>query len=121
MLSVDLEQHGEICIARFRGRITAGSDLEDVSAKAERIKQLACAKLLVDFSQVHSIGSTGIGFLVGLYISMRKKPNGVFVLAGVNPRVREVLDLTRLSSILPLAADEAAGLQFLKGRRAGAS
>lgn len=121
MLSVDLEQHGDICIARFRGRITAGSDFEDVSAKAERIKQIPCAKLLVDFSQVQSIGSTGIGFLVGLYISMRKKPDGAFVLAGVNTRVREVLDLTRLSSILPLTADVAAGLEFLKGRRAGAS
>jgi anti-anti-sigma factor len=120
MLSVDLEQHGDICIARFQGRITAGSDLDDVSAK-ERIKELACAKLLVDFSQVQSIGSTGIGFLVGLYTSMRKKPDGAFVLAGVNARVRDVLDLTRLSSILPLAADVAAGLEFLKGRRAGAS
>ena len=44
-----------------------------------------------------------------------------FVLAGVNARVREVLDLTRLSSILPLTADVDAGLEFLKGRRAGAS
>lgn len=121
MLSVDLEQHGDICIAHFRGRITAGSDLDDVSAKAERIKQIACAKLLVDFSHVQSIGSTGIGFLVGLYISIRKKPDGAFVLAGVNARVREVLDLTRLSSILPMAADVVAGLEFLKGRRAGAS
>ena len=121
MLSVDLEQHGEICIARFRGRITAGSDCEDVSAKTERIKELACAKLLVDFSQVHSIGSTGIGFLVGLYISMRKKPEGAFVLTGVNARVRDVLDLTRLSSILPMAANVAVGLEFLKGRRVGAS
>ena len=46
---------------------------------------------------------------------MVAKPDGRFVLVGAQQRVREVLDLTRLSSILPLASDMASGLALLRG------
>ena len=120
MLEVDLEQRGDVCIACFRGRLSAGSELEYLTAKGDEIKQLACAKILADFSKVHSVGSTGIGFVVSLYTSARTKPGGRFVLVGANARVRDVLDLTRLSAILPMAKDLPSGLALLEGREAGA-
>jgi anti-anti-sigma regulatory factor len=39
---------------------------------------------------------------------------GRFVLAGPNHRVRDVLDLTRLSTVIPVYADEASGLAALR-------
>jgi anti-anti-sigma factor len=119
MLEVDLEQRGDVCIARFRGRLSAGSEIEYLSAKGEEIKRLACAKILADFSNVHSVGSTGIGFVVSLYTSSRTKSGGRFVLVGANARVRDVLDLTRLSAILPMAKDLASGMAVLESREAG--
>jgi anti-anti-sigma regulatory factor len=41
----------------------------------------------------------------------------MFVLAGVNHRVQEVLELTRLDSIFPLYPDEAAARDALKQGR----
>jgi anti-anti-sigma factor len=114
MLEVDLEQRGDVCIARFRGRLSAGSELEYLSAKGDEIKRLACAKILADFSNVRSVGSTGIGFVVSLYTSARTKPGGRFVLVGANARVQDVLDLTKLSAILPMAKDVASGLALLE-------
>ena len=38
---------------------------EYLRSKADEIKKLNCAKLLVDFRDVVSVGSTAIGFLVG--------------------------------------------------------
>lgn len=119
MLEVDLEQRGDVCIARFRGRLSAGSEIEYLSAKGEEIKRLACAKILADFSNVHSVGSTGIGFVVSLYTSARTKSGGRFVLVGANARVRDVLDLTRLSAILPMEKDLASGMAVLESREAG--
>ena len=55
------------------------------------------------------MGSTAIGFVVAIYSSVTKNPDGRFVLVGAQPRVREVLDLTRLSTILPMAGDMASG------------
>ena len=72
--------------------------------------------MLADFSEVPYIDSTGIGFLVGVYTSVTNTLGGRFVITGPNPRVREVLDLMRLSSVIPITADEASGLAFLNAR-----
>jgi anti-anti-sigma factor len=117
---VELEQQGDTCFARFSGRLSAGSELEYLGAKGDQIKAMPITKLLADFSQVHSVGSTGIGFVVGLFTSTTKKPGGRFVLVGVRPRVKEVLDLTRLSTILPMAADVPSGLAYLNTHDAAA-
>ena len=112
---VEVEQKQGICFVRFHGRLAAGAELEFLGAKVDEIKKCACSKLLADLRELSSIGSTGIGFLVNLYTSVTKAPGGRFVLVGASGRVREVLDLTRLSTILPLAEDLESGLKYLRG------
>ena len=111
---IEFQQRDDVCILRFQGRIATGADLEYLSAKLEEVRNRRSDKVLADFSGVSSIGSTGIGFVVGVYTSVVKVPGGRFVLAGANHRVREVLDLTRLSTIIPLAEDMKAGLAVLQ-------
>ena len=118
---VDVEQLRDICIVRFHGRLAAGIELEYLGAKAEEIKKLNCSKVLADFRDVPAVGSTGIGFGVSLYTRVKTLPDGRFVVAGARGRVREVLDLTRLSTILPMAPDFEAGVAFLDQRDAGAA
>ena len=112
---IELSQIDDVCIMRCEGRFTTGSDPEFLRRKADELKKFKCAKVLVDFRDVVSVGSTAIGFLVAIYSSVTKSPEGRFVLVGAQPRVREVLDLTRLSSILPLAGDIASGMASLRG------
>ena len=114
-MRIEVHQTDDVCVLRFEGRFTTGVELEFLRAKADELKQLSCEKVLVDFRDVLSVGSTAIGFIVAIYSSVTKVPNGRFVLVGAQPRVREVLDLTRLSSILPMAADIAAGMASLRG------
>jgi|SRR5579862_4062053 len=111
---IELQQKDDIFILRFQGRIATGADLEYLRTKLEEVRSRRSDKVLADFREVSSIGSTGIGFVVGVYTSVVKLPGGRFVLIGANPRVREVLDLTRLSTIIPLAKDMNAGLALLQ-------
>jgi len=71
-------------------------------------------KVLADFRDVPHIESTTIGFLVSIYTSVTRKGGGRFVLAGPSPRVRQVLDLMRLSTVIPLAPDFESGLALLR-------
>ena len=112
---IEVNQIDDVCVLRFEGRFTTGSDPEYLRGKMEELKQLGCAKVLADFREVISVGSTAIGFIVAIYSSVTKLPDGRFVLVGARPRVREVLDLTRLSTILPLANDMASGMAALRG------
>jgi anti-anti-sigma factor len=70
--------------------------------------------VLADFQQVTCIGSMGVAFIVGIYTSVIRKPGGRFVLAGAGPHVQHVLDLTRLSTVVPQAVDFASGLSILQ-------
>ena len=112
---IELNQIDDVCIVRCEGRIATGADPDYLRGKLDEVKRLACRKVLVDFREVVSVGSTGIGFVVAIYSSVTKNPDGRFVLVGAQPRVREVLDLTRLSTILPMAGDIASGLAALRG------
>ncbi len=112
---IEIESQNDVCILRLKGRFITGTDPDYLRSKTDEIKMRNCTKLLVDLSEVSWIGSTFIGFVVDLYTSITKKADGRFTLAGANSRVRGVLDLTRLSAVIPLAADTASGLAALRG------
>jgi anti-anti-sigma factor len=113
---IELQEKGDVVVLRFQGRIATGLDLEYLRTKLEEVRNRRSDKVLADFREVSSIGSTGLGFVVGVYTSVVKIPGGRFVLVGANARVREVLDLTRLSTIIPLAEDMSSGLAVLQQR-----
>ena len=104
-MTIDIEHHGELCIIRCKGRLTAGPDLEYVQSKMREIQKLNPGAVIADFSEVSAIGSMGITFIVGIYTSVRNHPQGRFMLAGAVPLVRQVLDLTKLSTVIPVAPD----------------
>jgi anti-anti-sigma factor len=101
-------------VLRLHGRFATGQDSAYLRSKTEEIKSSGCSKVLADFSQVDYIDSTGIGFLIGIYSSVLKNANGRFVLASLNRRVREVLELTRLANVMSIYPDEATAFQALE-------
>lgn len=110
---VEFEYRGDICVVQLEGRFATGQDALYLQSRADELKASSCSKILVDFSHVDYIDSTGIGFLIGIYSSVTKDSAGRFALANVNRRVREVLELTRVAQIIPIYSDTAAGLRAL--------
>ena len=109
---IEVNQNDGVCFLRCEGRLVAGTDPEYLRAKRDEIKRLNCKKVLADFSEVSDVGSEGIGFIVGVYTSTWDS-GGRFILVGLRPRVREVFDITRVSKVIPLAADVSSGLAML--------
>jgi anti-anti-sigma factor len=109
---IDFEYRGDVCILRPKGRFVTGLDAAYLHSKTEEVRNSGRRKVMADFRDVPYVDSTGIGFLVGVYTTVTNA-GGRFVIVGPRERVREVLDLTRLSSVMPIAADEEAGMEFL--------
>jgi anti-anti-sigma factor len=107
---IDVEKRDDVCLLRFQGNFHTGEDLDYLRAKMEEIKTVNCPKVLVDFQDVPCVGSTGLSFLVELY----RTTGGRFVLVKTQRRVREVLDITHLSTVFPLATDIESGLAALR-------
>src|SRR5258707_14747018 len=102
---VEFEHRGDVCVLRLHGRFATGQDSAYLRARTDEIKCSGFSKVLADFTEVSYIDSTGIGFLIGIYTSVLKNANGRFVLANLNRRVRDVLELTRLANVIPLYPD----------------
>ncbi|MGI8741669.1 MAG: STAS domain-containing protein [Bryobacteraceae bacterium] len=113
-MKVSFEIAPDICILRLEGRFATGQDSEYLRAKSEELKKAGCRNIIADFSKVSYIDSTGIGFLIAIYTSVRRDTGGHFVISGTNRRVRDVLDLTKLSGILKLYENEAAARSALQ-------
>jgi anti-anti-sigma factor len=111
---IELERQDEVCVLRVKGRFVTGADLEYVRSKADEIKRQSCSRMLADLREVTAIGSMGIGFLVGIYTSITKTPGGRFVLIEPTRRVLEALELTRLTTVIPMAPDFESGLAALR-------
>ena len=110
---VDFEHRGEICVLRLEGRFATGQDSLYLASKADELKNSGVTKVLVDFARVDYVDSTGIGFLIGIYTSIKKSPQGQFGLINANRRVRDVLELTRLAQIIQMYPSEKAALEAL--------
>jgi anti-anti-sigma factor len=110
---IEMERKDDVCIVHLSGRFPSGDDAEYLRAKSDEIRNSNCLKVLADLREVPSMGSAGIGFVVGVYSSVTKNPAGRFVMVGATPRVREVFDLTRLSAVIPSAPDLSSGMAIL--------
>jgi len=118
---VDFEFRGDLCVIRLEGRFAPAEDSFYLHTKAEELKTSGCPKILVDFNNVDYVDSTGIGFLIGIYTSIKKNPSGRFALANASRRVREVLELTRLAEVIQIYPTEAAALAALDSGKSTAS
>jgi len=70
------------------------TNLFDFQAK---IRANSSPALILDFTNVPLIDSAGVGALVGGYVS-REKCGRTLALVGVNQRIKNVLDVTRVLS-----------------------
>jgi anti-sigma B factor antagonist len=76
----------------------------------EESSQRDCKKFLLNFSNVEYLSSAALGKLIAL----NKKVKGIggrLVLCNIHPDIREVFEITRLSTFIPIQEDEQAALQ----------
>ena len=109
-MHIKIDRQDDVCVLRIKGSILPGTDSDYLRRKQDEIVERNCHKVLADFREVPSIGSTGLNFVLSVFDNC----GGRFVLAAPNALVRKVLDLTRLSGVIPIAADLASGLAVLR-------
>lgn len=102
---VHLTRRGDEAVLVLTGTVTrsAKEDLESAYRQVGPVDK----RVLLDFSQVEYINSTGIAVIVGLLAMARgdEKQVGAF---GLSDHYREVFQITRLADFMTLYDDEAA-------------
>jgi len=110
-MNIDSEHQPQVTILTPAiRRLDASVSAAFKEAIAREMGDEPCA-LIVDFSKVDFIDSSGLGTLVSLMKMMNGK--GEMVLCALNPGIKNMFTLTRMDRIFRISADRAAALQLL--------
>ncbi len=102
----------DVTILRLHGKFIAGRDGPFFRQRVKELVDGGKRKLLLDFSDVSYVDSTGLGFLAGSR-NVVHRAGASLVLVGLNERVRHVLDEVKLSEYFLIAQDETSGIAKL--------
>jgi anti-sigma B factor antagonist len=109
-VKLSTRQVGGITVIDASGRITLG---EGASAFRDLIRDLAAKgdkKILLNLSDVTYIDSSGIGEMVSGYTTVTNH-GGVLKLLGLNKRVKDLLQITKLYTVFEVHEDEASAIR----------
>lgn len=99
---------GEIGYIEFKGRIDASNYKEVEKAFIEYFKQYT--DIIMDFSSVEFLDSTGLGSIVAC-LKYSNDNNGVLKLTGIDRKVKVVFTLTKADKIFEIYPDKETALK----------
>ena len=99
----------DIVIVSLSGKFLAGSDGPYLRQKVKDFIDAGTRKLIIDFSDVPYIDSTGLGFLAGARVTAQNAGTRM-VLANLNMHVQKILDDVKLSQFFVIAPNDAAAM-----------
>jgi anti-anti-sigma factor len=101
-LTFDVDTKSDESIVRCSGRITR----ETIQSLQTTVKPLIpqSKTLVLDLTNVSYMDSSGLGAIVGLYISAKTAKHQL-KLINLNERLKELLSLTRLGEVLTAGRD----------------
>ncbi|MDH3584218.1 MAG: STAS domain-containing protein [Phycisphaerae bacterium] len=97
MKKIAQEQHGGVTVLRPNGPLV-GEDVGEFVDRLESVRSSSLGRMVVDFTTVPFVDSAGLEALVDTSELMADSGQP-FRLSGVNATIREVLELTELSSM----------------------
>ena len=109
-VKLNTRQVGDVNVVDVAGRITLGEgstalrdSLRDMVSKGQK-------KILLNLGEVSYIDSSGIGEMVSGYTTVTNH-GGVLKLLGLNKRVKDLLQITKLYTVFEVHEDEASAVR----------
>jgi anti-sigma B factor antagonist len=95
-LNLEITKTPEESTVRCTGRITSGTSSKLQAAVRDLLPQ--SKSVVIDLTNVSSMDSSGLGAIIGIYLSARRQHCGL-KLIHLNQRLQELFRITKLASI----------------------
>jgi anti-sigma B factor antagonist len=119
LLQIDTRRiEPDITVLTLTGKITMGRECQKVEQAVQELLKQNAKKLILDITAVDHIDSTGIGILAYGFGAVTRS-GGVLKVVGAGGKVLHVLQITRLTSVLPLCDTIDAACKSLASAAAG--
>lgn len=103
-------QVGDVTVIDASGRITLGEGASNFRDSIRDLVTKGNKKILLNLGDVSYIDSSGIGELVSGFTTVTNS-GGSLKLVGLNKRVKDLLQITKLYTVFEVFDDEAAALR----------
>ena len=104
-LITNQRQFGSITIVDLRGSIDLGEASLTLRRTIRDLVESARTKIILNFSQVNSMDSAGVGELVGAYVPVMAK-GGMLKFLNPTKKVLGLLQITQVDSVFEVYTDE---------------
>jgi len=100
----DWEVEG-VLVLNLQGSITLGEDTRRLRQLVHDTLDAGKTKVVLNMAEVHYLDSSGLGELIAAYTTVRHR-GGQLKLMKLTPRVRDLVQLTKVHSIFEVFPDE---------------
>jgi anti-anti-sigma factor len=101
-MSVEAKQlESGVAVVTISGRLAMGGEPERLDAAIKSLLQKDQKKFVLDLTALDYVDSSGLGMLVSCLTNVRKA-GGELSLAGANPRIKRILAMTRVDTMMPM-------------------
>lgn len=107
--TAQMRTHGSSAILDLQGEINASVD-SALQAAYTQAENLSPNRIVLNFTDVTYINSTGIALIVGLLARARKSRREM-VVYGLSDHYAEIFQITRLADFMTIFPNEASALQ----------
>lgn len=105
----------DILVAGIKGEVDHHSAAPLRNTIDRSMKAFGCKHLILDFSGVQFMDSSGIGVALGRYKKLAKSGGSVCI-SGCSSYIKKVLEMADVFSIIPNAVDTDSAIGLIKGR-----
>jgi len=109
-LTTTTRQAGPVTILDISGRIVLGQETASLRSLVGDLLSKGHNKILLNLAAVDYIDSAGVGYLVGAFASVRNH-NGELKVLNPTKNVQDLMQRTKLHTILEIKDDEATALK----------
>src|SRR5215470_8142067 len=100
-MPVETKQIDGAAVIIVSGRLILGGETEMLEAAVERLIAGSQKTIVLDIAALDYMDSAGVGMLVAC-LTTTKKAGGTLKVAGANPRIRRILSMTGVDSLMSL-------------------
>lgn len=104
---------GTVIVVDFSGTITLGEGSAVLRGMLRELIAKGHRKIILNLGDVTYIDSSGIGELVGAFISMRNQ-QGELKLLNLTKKVQDLIQITKLYTVFDVPPDEASAVRSFR-------
>ncbi len=113
-LIIEKRSSGKVTILDIEGAIKLGESAEFFSSALDNVLRKEESNVIIDFTGINYIDSTGMGELVG-YLSKFSGENRQILLVKPSGRILKLLKVVRLDNVFKIFQDEDSAIAYAEG------